>query len=230
MMAETMPILFCIDREIIESSALLIGKQGNWNILYESLDLLDLKPRKIVVMKPGTYFAWTLHITTPWVICKFFPSALRPMQHYVLQKYKENLSRILPHRRVFVQKKKNSHRYVVNHEELMKGLSIFSNPSFEMVFSHGALYDQIVFFRSIICLLASMGGGGTNTMWMVPSTVFIEIQSRHCDPSYSQIAYVCGLQVFELTHPFINMYDVNFLNVKTVVKIVQEVFVLLKWN
>jgi capsular polysaccharide biosynthesis protein len=229
MIAETMPLLFCMDRQIIRSSTLLTGKYLLWNIFYELLDILDMKPKRIVQMNGGSYFAWTLHITTPWILCQAIPSALRPMQQYILKK-DVNLSNILPHRRVFLQRKKHSPRCVCNEKELMKGLSVFKNPSFEMVFGNGSLLSQIRLFRSVMCLFAVRGSGSTNAMWMLPNTVFIEIQSRHCDSAFARLANLCGLQVFEFTHPFINTWSPNWLNIETVVKVIGKVFVLLKWE
>jgi capsular polysaccharide biosynthesis protein len=129
-----------------------------------------------------------------------------------------------------LQKPAGSHRSVINIEQLMDRLKMYIEPEFELKIESGNLTHQILFFRSVKCLMGVRGSGLTNVMWMAPDTVLIEIQTWGCDPVLTHTAVLCGLWVFATTSPFAHSYAPFVIHVTMIVDVVRKAFALMKWN
>jgi hypothetical protein len=230
---ESFPLLYSVDRSIIESSVLLVGKTGIWSVVDQALGLLDLQPMEVFHLEFRAVFAWTLYLLSPYNHRKTYPKALWAMIQFISEKI---LGGIVPSRRIFLQRGDPDNdeavqRRIINIDEVMNRLHVhFDDPKFELVKADFALVDQVKLFRETKCLVGVRGSGLSNVIWMLPDTALVEIQTRHCDLNFARLAKMCGLWVFETGHPNVHSFAPFMADVEVIATSVKAAYDTLKWK
>jgi hypothetical protein len=114
-------------------------------------------------------------------------------------------------------------RHVLNFAEMMAAIAKeVPEANFEVIQKQSNLLEnQIAFYRKVKCILAVRGGILTNTVFMQPGAVLIEIQSLHCDPAFLNLARFAGLRIFETTFPIRLIHSPFPANISVVVQTVK---------
>jgi hypothetical protein len=194
-MIDAVPLLFAMDRAIIESSTLMLPRY--WiPSLFEIFDFLDIRPKCVYKVKHLRVFVQDLHIMNPFRTFMGHPRALRHMIRFLYTKL--NVTGSKPFRCSFIVRTPGNARSITNMDDLWIRLhDKFKNPKFEAGIDYGNFSAQIEYFRSVKCLAGVWGSGLVSLMWMQPGTVLIEMLVHYCDATYSGLGRVFGLFVFE---------------------------------
>jgi hypothetical protein len=224
-MVESMPILFCMDKKIVSSSALLLGSIGLWKVIRDALSVLEISPSSICYVRDKAVFVQNLYIMNPFRR-NLLPTSIQVLRHFIFQKFRRDRP---PWRRTLIKRKRDVFRYVFNLDQVAEALdSTFEGRKFEVKICEGNLSSQIEYFRDCFCVIGVRGSGLTNVVWMSPNTIMVEIQARYCDCAFANCAMLCGLWIVETTHPGVNMVSAFNLKVDVVMEAVRTAFSIAK--
>jgi hypothetical protein len=216
---ETMPHLMCFPRAIIERSALIYSPDIMQPIFTELMDVLEIRPGSLHPLSEQV-FVRRLHVCTPWDLSNFRAPEFFEMVTRIIRKL--GGPPVEPTKHVAYNRQKRS-RMLTNFRELMAAIAAeVPGSAFVIMKTHPpGLANQIQFFRAVRCILAVRGSILANMMWMQPGARVIEIQSLHCDPAFTKMAWLFGMRAWEVTFPIFLLHNPFPANISLVVQTVR---------
>jgi hypothetical protein len=197
LMAESLPHLLGLETTVLANSLILVITNPIKSVFRDMLDIYGVTAYRLYLVQ-SYVFVRNLHVTTPWIAGRAYFNPTRGMVEFVTQKLK--LTRVKPSRKVAIQRKEKGRR-IINWVQMCAALDKEFG-EFDQ-FHTASIRDQVRLFRNSILMLAARGSGIVNTIWMLPKTVLVEIQTRHCNPNFAYIALQSGMLVVETTRGYI---------------------------
>jgi capsular polysaccharide biosynthesis protein len=221
LVVESSPHLLAFDRSIFPRCTIIHARDILMRTFKTLLWIFDIHPARLVELS-RRIFVRMLHICTPWQLSCFRPAALLHCVQVILARL--NITDVPPIKRVAYNRRQNVRsRHILNFAEMMAAIAVeVPDAKFEVIQRQSNHIDkQVAFYRKVKCILAVRGGILTNTIFMQPGAVVIEIQSLHCDPAFLNLARFAGLRIFETTFPIRLLHSPFPANISVVVQTVK---------